>query len=87
MDEDYKLGVTIKGEFYPIKINESPTEIFSTAPPYVGHAQQTKKVSFTEYSDGQLVILSERWGNHVQDIKKIGEIPDHLLKEIMKKKT
>ena len=85
MDEDYKIGVTIKGEFHPIKINESPTEIFSTDPPYVGHTQQTRKVSFTEYSDGQLVILLERWGNYVQEIKKVGEIPDNLLNEIIKK--
>ncbi|PFK46724.1 hypothetical protein COJ23_22230 [Priestia megaterium] len=85
MDEDYQLGVTIKGEFYSVKINESPIEISSTDPPYVGHTQETIKVSFTEYSDGQLIILSERWGNHVQDIKKVGEIPNHLLKEIMKK--
>ncbi|MEK4838589.1 hypothetical protein [Bacillus sp. FSL L8-0152] len=87
MNLDYELGMTFKGEFYPIKINESSTEIFSTDPPHVGHVQKTTKVSFTEYSDGQLIILSIRWGNHILDVKKIGDIPQHVLQEIMKRKS
>lgn len=84
MDLDYKFGVIIKGNFHHIQISEAITEFVDTDPPYVGHLQQSRKVSFSQFSNGQLVIVSKRW--KVQEIKKVGEIPDYLLQEIMKKR-
>ncbi|HDR7713110.1 hypothetical protein PDN41_27495 [Bacillus cereus] len=89
MKNDFELGVTIEGEFHPISIKESPKEIFKMDPPWVGYPQENRKVSFTEYSDGQLVSVSNTWENQVQEIeiKKVGEISHHLLQEIMKKEV
>lgn len=85
MNLDYKFGVIIDGNFHHIQINEAITEFVDIDPPYVGHLQQSRKVSFSQYSNGQLVIVSKGW--KVQETKKVGEIPDYLLQEIMKKTT
>ncbi|ARJ25312.1 hypothetical protein B7492_29895 (plasmid) [Bacillus mycoides] len=89
MENSFELGVTIKGEFHPVSIKKSPKEIFKMDPPWVGYPQENRKVSFTEYSNGQLVIVSNKWENQVQEIeiKKVGEISHHLLQEIMKKEA
>lgn len=85
MNLDYKFGIIIKGDFHDIQISETPTEILDTDPPYVGFPQQSRKVSFSQYSNGQLVIVSKGW--KVQETKKVGEISDYLLQEIMKEDT
>ncbi|MGN7192860.1 hypothetical protein ACTHS9_01665 [Bacillus mycoides] len=84
MDLDYKCGLIIKGEFHNIEIEQLSTRILEIDPPWVGHLQQSREISFDEYKNGEMVVISKKWG--IEEVKKVGEIPENLLQEIMKKK-